>query len=157
MGFWEQLLDCFTHIDDILRAFKDSYIIKSDKIITRLDNIYTALTGIEPDEEPEPVPHRHVPFVGEGAVDGGKTHTLLITADGEQGLGSVGRAGYFVNDSSEYVHLFIDDGKGKCKKIRIDGSERLVIARSDDIWIDKLIIDASDARAQINYRCLFSR
>lgn len=150
MGFWEQLFDYFTHIDDILRQLLDEYKKGNAKLIE-------AITGIEPDEEPDPVPHRHVPFVGEGAVDGGETDTLLIAADSEQGLGSAGRSGYFVNDSSEYVHLFIDDGKGKCKKIRIDGSERLVIARSDDIWIDKLTIDASDTREQINYRCLFSR
>lgn len=154
MGFWEQLFDYFTRVDDVLRAFKDSYIRKSDRIISRLDDIYYSMTGEEPEAE---IPRRHIPFVDEGTVNSGDTHTLLISADSEQGLGSVGRAGYFVNDSSEYVHLFIDDGKGKSKKIRIDGSERLVISRSDDIWIDKLTIDASDARTQIDYRCLFSR
>ena len=157
MGFWEQLLDYFTRIDDILRKHSQDYLEGNQKLITKITELIKAITGVEPGEPEPDVPRRHVPFVAESTVDGGETVTLLITADSEQGLGSVGRSGYFINDSDEYVHLLIDDGKGKSKKIRIDGSERFVIDRSDDIWIDKLTIDATDARAQVAYRCLFSR
>ena len=157
MLFWEKVLDYFTRVDDILRKFNNDYISGNASLVCKINELTEAITGVEPGEPETDVPRRHVPFAVEDTVTSGTKYTLLITADSEQGLGGVGRAGYFVNDSDEYVHLLIDDGKGKSKKIRIDGGERLVISRSDDIWVDKLTIDASDARADVDYRCLFSR
>lgn len=148
-GFWEKIFDYSTRIDDILSQFFDAYKVGNKQLIEAV------LTGEEP-ETPESE-NKHIPFFIEGTVEGGDTDTLLIKADPEQGLGEVGRSGYFANDSDEYVHLIIDGGRGKSKKIRVDAGERLAIDRSDNIWIDKLTVDAGDARAAVDYRCSFSR
>ncbi|GAH84076.1 unnamed protein product [marine sediment metagenome] len=148
MGFWEQILDYFTRVDDILRQLLDEYKKGNAKLIE-------AITGVEP--EPPDLENKHIPFFVEDTVASGDKDTLLIKDDPEQGLGGVGRSGYFINDSDEYVHIIIDSGKGKSNKIRIDGGERHVFDRSDNIWIDKLTIDASEARAAVDYRCSFSR
>jgi len=157
MGFWEQILDYFTRVDDILRKFNEDYRAGNARLISKLNELIGAVTGIEPVPD---IPYKHVPFFVDGAIAGGGVETLLIKDDPEQGLGGVGRSGYFINDSADDIHIIIDDGKGKSEKIRIDGGERLVIDRSDNIWIDKLTIDATDvaaARPQVTYRCSFSR
>ena len=149
MGFWEQLFDYFTRVDDILREFKEAYVTGNAQLI---DAVLAGGEPIPPDET-----NKHIPFFIEDSVTSGETSTLLIKDDPEQGLGEVGRSGYFINDATEYVHLIIDGGRGKSEKIRVDGGERLVIDRSDNIWIEKLTIDAADARADVAYRCSFSR
>ncbi len=152
MGFWEQILDYFTRVDDILREFKDSYITKSDTIINKLTEIYTALTG----EEPEPdIPHRHVPFYSEGTVTAGTDVVLLVKDDSEQGLGDVGRSGFIINDGAGTMYAIIDDGDGKSKDIRIDSGETIEFERGDDIWMSKVTLYCSVGSNA--YRCLFSR
>jgi len=151
MGFWEQLLDYFTHIDDILREFKDNYISKSDRIISRLDGIYEALTGIEP--EPE-IPLRHVPFYSEVTVVAGTDTVLDVKDDSEQGLGAVGRSGFIINDAGSTLIVVIDDGSGKGKEITVNVGETLEFERSDNIWVAKATL--SCATATVDYRALFS-
>lgn len=149
MGVWEQVLDYFTRVDDILREFKEEYVKGNAQLIDAI------LAGEEP--TPPDSENKHIPFFIEDTIDSGAVETLLIKDDPEQGLGEVGRSGYFINDSDEYVHLIIDSGRGKSNKIRVDGGERLVIDKSDNIWVDKLTIESLEARAQVAYRCSFSR
>jgi len=148
-GFWEQLFDYFTRVDDILRKFNEDYVSGNARLI---DAILAGEEPVPPDEE-----NKHIPFFIEDTIDGGTVETLLIKDDPEQGLGEVGRSGYFSNDSDDYIHLIIDSGRGKSNKIRVDAGERLIIDKSDNIWVDKLTIDALEARAQVAYRCSFSR
>ena len=152
MGFWERLLDYFTHIDNILEAFKDSYISKSDIIINRLGIIQEALTGIEP--EPD-ISYRHTPFYDEGTVTAGTDVVLLIKDDPEQGLGDVGKSGFIINDSGSTLIVIIDDGTGKSKEISAYVGETLEFERADNIWFDKVTL--SCATGTSDYRCLFSR
>jgi len=151
MGFWEQLLDYFTHIDDILREFKDNYISKSNRIISRLDGIYEALTGIEP--EPD-VPRRHVPFYSEGTVVADTDTVLYVKDDSEQGLGAVGKSGFIINDAGNPLIVVIDDGDGKSKEITVNVGETLGFDRADNVWVDKATL--SCAAATVDYRALFS-
>lgn len=148
-GFWEQILDYFTRVDDILREFKEEYVKGNARLIEVLSD------GEEP--TPPDSENKHTPFFIEDTIDEETIETLLIKDDPEQGLGEVGRSGYFINDSDDDVHLIIDSGRGKSNKIRVDAGERLIIDRSDNIWVDKLTIDASEARAPVEYRCSFSR
>jgi len=152
MAFWEKLLDYFTRIDDVLRAFKDSYISNSDRIISRLDGIYEALVGAEP--EPG-IPLRHLPFYSEDTVILGTPIVLLINADSQQGLGAVGRSGYITNEGAGTLYIIIDDGEGKSKEIRIDAGETLGFDRADDVWFDKVTLRASGGN--VDYRCSFAR
>jgi len=150
-GFLSQILDYFTRVDDILREFKEEYIKGNARLVDAI------LIPAGEDPTPPDAENKHIPFFIEDTIDEDTVETLLIKADPEQGLGGVGRSGYFINDSDEYVHLIIDSGRGKSNKIRVDGGERLVINRSDNIWVDKLTIDALEARAPVLYRCSFSR
>lgn len=150
-GFWSEFLDRFTQIDELLRKLQ----VDTSLIINRLDRLITAITKEEVLAEPPAVPFRHLPFYSEGTATTTTPLVLLVNADGEQGLGDVGRTGYIVNEGAGTIYATIDDGKGKSKQIRIDAGETLSIDRADDIWIDKLTLQASGGNA--NYRCSFSR
>lgn len=144
-GFWEQLLDYFTRVDDILRETLDEYKKGNARLIE-------AITGVEP--EPD-IPRRHIPFYADGDSTPDIDLFLYIKDDAEQGLGVVGRSGFISNDGADSLYITIDDGTGKSGQIRIDGGERLVIARDANIWVDTVTL-LSTARAPVAYRCLFS-
>ncbi len=143
-GFWEQLLDYFTRIDDILRQIKQEYINGNRELIA-------AIKG----EEPEPpIPVRHVPFFVEDTVTTGTPVTLLIKDNPEQGLGAVGKAGAIYNDGGGSLYALIDDGKGKSKEIRIAVNEQLSIEKDDGVWVDKVTLSCT--AGTVDYRCVFS-
>jgi hypothetical protein len=154
IGFWESFLDRFTRIDETLRQLQQDLASSNATIINKLNNLITAITQQAPAEVPI-VPTRHLPFYSEDTILTGASVTLLINADGVQGLGDVGRSGYIVNEGLGIIYVTIDDGKGKSKQIRIDAGETFSIERADDIWVDKLTLLASGGSA--SYRCAFSR
>lgn len=146
-GFWEQIIDYFTRIDDILKQFKESYVAGNKELIA-------AIKGEEP---VPPIPVRHVPFFVEDTVIFGtptETVTLLVKDDTEQGLGAVGKAGIIYNDGGGSLYVIIDDGKGKSKEIRIPTDTYFGIDKSDGIQVDKVTLSCT--AGTINYRCLFS-
>ena len=149
-GFWDKLFDYFTRVDDILRKFNEDYLSGNAKLVDKITDLIEAITGVEP--EPD-IPRRHIPFYAEGNATGTST-VLLVKADPEQGLGVVGRSGYVQNDSTtEALYIIIDDGSGKSKEITIALSETFVIARDDDVWVDRLILRSRGGA--VPYRCLF--
>ncbi len=147
MGFWEQLLDYFTRVDDILRQFKEEYIKGNQELIA-------TIKGEEPGEPEPPVPVRHVPFFVEDTVVTGTPVTLLVKDDPEQGLGAVGKAGIIYNDGGGSLYVLIDDGKGKSKEIRIPVDTYFGIDKSDGVWVDKVTLSCT--AGSVDYRCLFS-
>jgi len=150
MGFWEQLFDYFTRVDDILREQSRNYLEGNQKLINKLNELIEATTGIEP--EPD-IPRRHTPFYVEDRVTVGTDVVIDVRTDSEQGLGTVGRSGFIANDGVDNLHVIIDDGTGKSKEIRIDVGERLVIERDDNIWVDKVTL--SSKIAFVDYRLFF--
>lgn len=144
MGFWEQLFDYITKIDELLRELIEVYKTGNLAIIA-------AIKG----EEPEPpTPVRHVPFFVEDTVVAGTPAELLVKDDTEQGLGAVGRSGTIYNDGGGSLYIIIDDGKGKSKEIRIAINEQVSIDKDDGVWIDKVTLSCTTG--SVDYRCLFS-
>lgn len=141
MGFWDQLLDYFTRVDDILRQFKEEYIKGNRELVA-------AIKGEEPG-----LPVRHTPFYVEDRVTVGTDVIVDVRSDGEQGLGTVGRSGFIANDGVDNLHVIIDDGEGKSREIRVDVGERLVIERADGIWVDKLTLISKISF--VDYRVFF--
>lgn len=150
-GFWDKILDYFTHVDDILIKFNEDYLSGNSRLIGKIDAMIEALTGIEP--EPE-LPLRHVPFYSEGTVTAGTDTVLDVKDDSEQGLGAVGRSGFIMNDAGSTLIVTIDDGSGKSKEISVYVGEPLVFARADNVWIAKATLSCK--AATVDYRALFS-
>jgi len=153
-GFWEQLLDYFTRVDDILRKFNEDYVSGNARLINKLNELIGAVTGVEPEPEPE-IPYRHTPFYVEDTITAGTDVVLLVKDDPEQGLGGVGKSGFIFNESGSSLYIEIDDGKGKSKKIRIDAGETLESEKADGIWFDKVTLSCT--AGTVDYRALFSR
>lgn len=150
-GFWGRLLDYVTRIDDILIKSNEDYLSGNARLISKMDAVIEALTGIEP--EPD-VPLRHVPFYSEDTVTAGTDTVLDVKDDIEQGLGAVGRSGFIMNDAGSTLIVVIDDGSGKSKEISVKVGEPLVFARADNVWIAKATLSCK--AATVDYRALFS-
>jgi len=150
-GFWGSLLDYLTRVDDILIKFNEDYLSGNSRLISKIDALIEATTGIEP--EPD-IPRRHVPFYSEDTVTAGTDIVLYVKDDKEQGLGAVGRSGFIINDAGSTLIVTIDDGSGKSKEISVNVGETLAFERSDNVWVDKATLSCK--AATVDYRALFS-